>query len=144
MSHSARVLLLLDHRYTESPVCKMTEAVFASPSLLSYSLVCSWTAVGHTFLLAVCRSGRLCSVCSLASLIYSPLLRRVGLSRVGLGQKGNRLSPIKCSTSRVYRLFTRHIVMASNDNDNQVIMIILTYVCYALSDTLQVYRYLLI
>ena len=29
-----------------------------------HSLVCSWTAVGHAFVLAVCRSGHLCSTCS--------------------------------------------------------------------------------
>ena len=58
------LLLLLDRRYTENPVCKMNVAVFASSSLLPYSLVCNWTAVGHTFVLAVCRSGHLCSICS--------------------------------------------------------------------------------
>ena len=58
------VVGLLDRRYTESPVSKMNVAVFSSPSLLPYSLVCSWTAVGHTFVLAVRRSGHLCSICS--------------------------------------------------------------------------------
>ena len=34
------------------------------PPLLPYSLVCNWTAVDHTFVFAVCRSGYLCSICS--------------------------------------------------------------------------------
>ena len=55
---------LLDSRYTEGPVYKMNEAVFSSSSLLPYSLVCNWTAVGHTFVLAVCRSGHHCNICS--------------------------------------------------------------------------------
>ena len=53
------LLFLLDRRYTEGPVCKMNVAVFSSSSLLPYSLVCSWTAVGHTFVSAVCRSGHI-------------------------------------------------------------------------------------
>ena len=35
------LLLLLDRRYTENPVCKMNVAVFSSSSLLPYSLVCA-------------------------------------------------------------------------------------------------------
>jgi len=58
------LLLLLDRRYTESPVCKMNVAVFSSYTLLSWSLVCNWTAVGPTFVLAVCRGGHLCSISS--------------------------------------------------------------------------------
>ena len=57
-------LLLLDLCYTESPVCKMNVAVFSSSPLLPQSLVCNWPAVGHTLVLAVCRSGHLCSICS--------------------------------------------------------------------------------
>ena len=42
--------------------CKMNVAVFSSSSLLLWSLVCSWTAVGHTFYLAFCRSRAFCSM----------------------------------------------------------------------------------
>ena len=50
---------------TASPVCKVTVAVFSTSSLLLYSVVCSSTAVGHGFVLAVSRSGHdLCSICS--------------------------------------------------------------------------------
>ena len=45
-------LLLLDRSYIESPVCKINVAVFSNSSLLQYSLMCNWTAVGHTFVLA--------------------------------------------------------------------------------------------
>ena len=42
----------------------MNVAVFSSSPLLPQSLVCNWPAVGHTLVLAVCRSGHLCSICS--------------------------------------------------------------------------------
>ena len=42
----------------------MNVAFFLSSSLMLQSLVCSWTAVGHAFFLAVCSSGHLCSICS--------------------------------------------------------------------------------
>ena len=55
-------LLLFDRSYIESPVCKINVAVFSNSSLLPYSLMCNRTAVGHTFVLAVCRSGHLRSI----------------------------------------------------------------------------------
>ena len=48
-----RLLLPFDRRYTESRFCQLSVAVFSSSSLLPESLVCSRTAVGHTFCLAV-------------------------------------------------------------------------------------------
>ena len=41
----------------------MNVAIFSGSSLLPYSLVCSWTAVGHTLFLPLCRSGHLSSTC---------------------------------------------------------------------------------
>ena len=49
--HFEFVFLLHDRRYDESPVCKINVAVFSSFSLLPKSLVCSWTAIGHTLFL---------------------------------------------------------------------------------------------
>ena len=63
---SCPTFLLLDRRYAESLVCSLNVAVFSSSSLLPYSLVCDWTAAGPTFVLAVCRSGHLCSIRSAA------------------------------------------------------------------------------
>ena len=48
-------MLLLDRHDTESPAWKVSAAVFPGSSLLLQSLVCSWTAQGHTVCLAVCR-----------------------------------------------------------------------------------------
>ena len=55
-------LLLFDRSYIESPVCKINVAIFSNSSLLPYSLMCNRTAVGHTFVLPVCRSGHLRSI----------------------------------------------------------------------------------
>lgn len=52
------LLLLLDRRYTESPVCKINVAVFSSSSLLPYSFVWSWTAAGHTLIYSCCLQKR--------------------------------------------------------------------------------------
>ena len=49
--------LPLSRLYTGSPVCKINVAFFSNSSLLPLSLVCVRTAVGHTFVLAVGRSG---------------------------------------------------------------------------------------
>ena len=57
------LFFLVNCHYTESPACKLNVAVFSSSSLLPEKLVCSCTAVGHTFCLAVCRSGHRCSTC---------------------------------------------------------------------------------
>ena len=64
------VCLFLDRRYTESPVCKMNVAVFSSSSLLPKSLVCSWTPVGRTCCLVVCKSGYLCSIIMFGCLVF--------------------------------------------------------------------------
>ena len=63
-SHSGQDIffLLLNRRHAEGAVCKVTVAVFYTSSLLPYSVVCSSTAVGHGFVLAVCRSRHLCSI----------------------------------------------------------------------------------
>ena len=68
------LFFLVNFHYTESPACKLNVAVFSSSSLLPEKLVCSCTAVGHTFCLAVCRNGLRCSTC-LA--IWSSRLRLV-------------------------------------------------------------------
>ena len=57
------LFFLVNCHYTESPACKLNVAVFSSSSLLPEKLVCSCTAVGHTFCLAVCRSGHCYSTC---------------------------------------------------------------------------------
>ena len=42
------LLLILDRRYTESPVCRVNVALFSISCLLLYGLVWNWTAVSYT------------------------------------------------------------------------------------------------
>ena len=93
------LLLLLARCHTDSPVCKMNAAVFSGSSLLPYSLVYSWTAVGHTFVLAVCRrSGHLCSICSAVWSSRPHLQIGDGASFIFLNMwASSRLWPVVCS-----------------------------------------------
>ena len=75
----------------------MNVDVFSSSSLLPNSLVCSWTSAGHTFILAVCRSGQLCSNCSAVWSSGPQLQVGDGASFIVFNMKAlSRLWPVCC------------------------------------------------
>ena len=49
---------------------QMNVAVVSTSSLLPQSLVCSWTPVGRTLCLAVCKGGHLCSIIMFGRLVF--------------------------------------------------------------------------
>ena len=84
----------------------MNVAVFSSSSLLPYSWLCSWTAVGHTFGLAVSRNRNLGSTCTAVWSSRPQLQVGDGASFIFLTQlwpERNLLTTTCCHRSRKWK-----------------------------------------